>query len=168
LVILRKKIAGLSSSTLERFVLRAKRAMRLRGSVNILVTTSRELRSLNLRFRGKDKTTDVLSFPASPEEPSRSKPWAGDLAISAEIARENARNLGHPIADEIKILALHGLLHLAGFDHERDNGKMAAEERRLRRQLKLEFGLIERTQGVAQRPPAGRSISRPAAKRRSA
>ncbi|MFZ0318708.1 MAG: rRNA maturation RNase YbeY [Candidatus Sulfotelmatobacter sp.] len=146
MVILRKKIAGLNPSTLELFLLRARRMVCLRGAVNVLVTNSQELRALNLRFRGKDKPTDVLSFPAPVLGRTHSKQVAGDLAISADIARENARRLGHPVASEIKILALHGILHLAGFDHEQDNGGMARKEIRLRRQLKLEPGLIERTQ----------------------
>ncbi len=144
MVILRKKIAGLSSSTLERFVLRARRAVHLRSTVNVLVTSSAELRSLNQRFRGVNQATDVLSFPAEPSRQSKAN--AGDVAISADIARENAMRLGHSVADELKILALHGILHLAGFDHERDNGQMARKESRLRLQLKLEGGLIERTQ----------------------
>ncbi|MGA2020808.1 MAG: rRNA maturation RNase YbeY [Candidatus Sulfotelmatobacter sp.] len=140
--------------------------MRLRGTVNVLVTNSRELRSLNLRFRGKDKSTDVLSFPAPPLGHAPAKQVAGDLAISAEIARENATRLGHSLAAEIKILVLHGVLHLAGFDHERDNGEMAREESLLRQRLKLEAGLIERTHPQ----PLHREVRthRPAAKRRSA
>jgi len=147
-VILRKRIAGLSSSTLERFVLRARRVVPLRDTVNVLVTNSAELRSLNQRFRGANKSTDVLSFPASPAH-RQARRVAGEVAISADIARENARRLGHSVADEVKILALHGILHLAGFDHERDNGEMARKESRLRLQLKLEGGLIERAQPVA-------------------
>ncbi|HEV3306402.1 MAG TPA: rRNA maturation RNase YbeY [Candidatus Sulfotelmatobacter sp.] len=168
MVILRKKIAGLSPSTLERFLLRARRVVRLRGTVNVLVTSSRELRSLNLRFRGKDKSTDVLSFPAPPLVRPKAKKVAGDLAISADIARENARRLGHPVAAEIKILVLHGILHLAGFDHEQDNGEMAREENRLRQQLKLQAGLIERTQPRARLLHGGqpRRLTQP--KRRSA
>jgi probable rRNA maturation factor len=170
LVILRKRIAGLSPSTLERFLLRARRAVRLRGTVNVLVTNSRELRSLNRRFRGKDKSTDVLSFTAPlPGPRAQAKQVAGDLAISADIARENATRLGHSVAAEIKILVLHGILHLAGFDHEQDNGEMAREESRLRQKLKLEAGLIERTQPRAGRPlNRERQTGRPAAKRRSA
>lgn len=120
--------------------------MRLRGTVNVLVTNSHELRSLNLRFRGKDRPTDVLSFPEPRINLPKAKQPAGELAVSAEIARDNAKRLGHSVATEIKILTLHGILHLAGFDHERDNGEMADKERRLRLQLKLETGLIERTQ----------------------
>ena len=140
--------------------------MRLRGIVNVLVTNSHELLSLNLRFRGKDQPTDVLSFPAPPPGRAQAKQIAGDLAISADIARENAKRLGHSVAAEIKILVLHGVLHLAGLDHERDNGEMARKESRLRQQLKLEAGLIERTQprgdrslhlnGRTERPPANR------------
>jgi probable rRNA maturation factor len=158
-VILRRRIAGLSSSTLERFVSRARRAVKLRDTVNVLVTNSAELRSLNDRFRGANKATDVLSFPAPPVTRRPTKRLAGDVAISADIARENARRLGHSVADEVKILALHGILHLAGYDHERDNGEMARKESRLRIQLKLEGGLIERMQ------PRGRP---PGAKRRTA
>jgi len=145
LVIFRKRIAGVSASTLERFVLRARRAVQLRGTVNLLVTNSYELRALNRRFRGADKATDVLSFPSPHVERGKARPVVGDVAISADVARENAARLGHSLADEVKILALHGILHLAGFDHESDNGEMARKEGRLRRQLRLEVGLIERT-----------------------
>ena len=146
MVILRKKIAGLSRATLERFVLRARRSVRLHDPVNVLVTNSLEIRSLNSRFLGKDKPTDVLSFPPTVEDPSKVSRVAGEVAISADIARENAARLGHSVADEVKILALHGILHLAGFDHEHDHGEMARKEMQLRQQLKLEPGLIERTQ----------------------
>jgi len=142
---------GLSRSTLERFVLRARRAVHLRGAVNVLVTNSREIRALNRRFRGKDKPTDVLSFPSPVVGRRPARPSAGDVAISADIARENAERLGHSMADEVKILVLHGILHLAGFDHERDNGEMARQESRLRRQFKLEAGLIERAHSRARR-----------------
>jgi probable rRNA maturation factor len=145
-VIFRKTIAGLSRSTLERFVLRARRAIHLRETVNVLVTSSAELRSLNQRFRSKDRATDVLSFPAPPSTVPQARRSAGEVAISADIARENAMRLGHSVAQEIKILALHGILHLAGFDHECDNGEMARKEKRLRQQLKLGIGLMERTQ----------------------
>jgi probable rRNA maturation factor len=145
LVIFRKRVAGLSAATLDGFVRRARRAVRLPGVVNVLVTSSTELRTLNRQFRGKDKPTDVLSFPYSSEASGRKKQMAGELAISADIARENAGQLGHSMAEEVKILALHGILHLAGFDHEQDRGEMAREEARLRRELKLEAGLIERT-----------------------
>ena len=148
MVILEKKVAGLSEKALERFVFKARRAARLRGTVNVLVTSSTAMRSLNLRFRQKSKPTDVLSFPSvsSSHKNGEGKGLAGEIAISADIARQNAARLGHTAALEIKILALHGILHLAGFDHERDNGEMARKEARLRRELRLPTGLIERGQ----------------------
>jgi probable rRNA maturation factor len=126
---------------LSRFVALAKRAVRLQGDLTVLVTGNEELRRLNRRFRGKNQPTDVLSFPA-PSAP-RDGP-RGDVAISAEIARANAKMLGHSAADEVKILVLHGVLHLAGYDHERDHGEMARKELRLRKSLGLPPGLIER------------------------
>ena len=150
-IIFRKRIAGLSASTLDRFVLRARKAIRLRDTVNVLVTGSREIRSLNRQFRGKDRPTDVLSFPSLPAEHGEARHAAGDVAICMDIARENAGALGHSLGDEIKILALHGILHLAGFDHENDNGEMARKERQLRRTLKLERGLIERMPDISRR-----------------
>jgi probable rRNA maturation factor len=155
-VILRKKIAGLNRPGLERFVLRARRAVHLPDLVNVLVTSSSELRSFNQRFRGADKATDVLSFPSPPAERSAARRIAGDVAVSADIARENAARLGHSVADEVKILVLHGILHLAGYDHEHDHGEMARKENRLRQQLKLETGLIERTQQRHRRAVAKR------------
>ena len=146
MVILDKKVAGLSQKALERFVLKARRAVRLRGTVNVLVTSSTAMRSLNLRFRQKSKPTDVLSFPSesSSHNGGQRAGLAGEIAISADIARQNAARLGHPTALEIKLLALHGILHLAGMDHERDNGEMARMEARLRSVLRLPTGLIER------------------------
>jgi probable rRNA maturation factor len=160
----------LSATTLERFVLRARRAIHLRSMVNVLVTNSSELRALNRRFRRVDKTTDVLSFPAPEVERNTARGVAGDVAISADIARENAARLGHSAADEVKILTLHGILHLAGFDHERDHGEMARRESRLRRQLKLEAGLIERAQRRAGKVSGRKKRLDPApgAKRRTA
>jgi probable rRNA maturation factor len=121
----------------------------------VLVTSGTVVRSLNRRFRGKDKDTDVLSFPAlSPASPkARPSPAvAGDIAISADIAAHNAARFGHSAADEVKILALHGILHLAGFDHERDNGRMGRKEAKLRQALGLPATLIERVQGGRSRP----------------
>jgi probable rRNA maturation factor len=145
LVILRKPVVGLSDTALSRFVVRASRASKLKGTVNVLVTGSAELRSLNRRFRSKDQPTDVLSFPPGAGMVSG---LAGDIAISGDIAKQNARRLGHSAADEIKILALHGVLHLVGYDHEHDDGAMARREAGLRRLLGLPNGLIERNAGI--------------------
>ena len=138
MVILRHPIAGVSRAALERFAGRASRAAGLRAEVNVLVTGDAEVRRFNRQFRNKDKPTDVLSFPGGDEE------FAGDIAISAATAARNARRLGHSTADELKVLLLHGLLHLAGYDHERDRGEMARKEQRLRRELGLPVSLIER------------------------
>lgn len=147
MVILQRRVAGLSQETLDRFVLRARRAAGLPGAVNVLITSSAVVRSLNRRFRAQDKATDVLSFPPlAPRKQGKRLALAGDIAISAEIAAQNAATLKHSRADEIKILILHGMLHLAGFDHERDNGEMARQELKLRRALRLPAALIERAQ----------------------
>ncbi len=143
MVILQKKIVGLSEAALDRFVLAARRAAGLKGRVNLLVTSSAAVRALNQKFRGKNQATDVLSFP-TPSEPGQASRVAGEIAISADIAMRNASRLGHLPAQEVKILALHGILHLAGFDHERDNGRMARKEASLRDKLGLPSGLIER------------------------
>lgn len=152
LIILQKKVPGLSSQALERFVLRARRAVGVRKIVHVLVTGGSALRSLNRQFRGKNKTTDVLSFPASSRGAPHNAATAGDIAISADMAVQNALRLGHSPAQEVKILALHGVLHLAGYDHERDNGAMARAEARLRRQLGLPTALIERSKVERTKP----------------
>jgi probable rRNA maturation factor len=171
LVNLQKKVAGLNESTLERFVLRARKAVGLRATVNVLVTSSAAIRVLNRQFRNQNKATDVLSFAFhSAALRSRKRPTlAGDIVISADMARQNSAQLGHPIAQEIKVLALHGILHLAGFDHERDNGKMARKEANLRRTLRLPAALIERVHPVQKRPSKlRRGTARAAVARRTA
>jgi probable rRNA maturation factor len=105
-----------------------------------LITGDAEMRRLNAEFRGKHYTTDVLSVPSAP--PSH---VLGDVAISLPRARAQARSFGHTTEDEIRILMLHGLLHLLGMDHEHDAGEMARAERRWRARLGLPNGLIERT-----------------------
>ena len=141
MVIFRKPVQGLTEAALARFLSRARRAARVQGRIHVAVTNSRELRRLNHRFRGQNKPTDVLSFPPAL---GLAEDFAGDVAISAEIAAQNARRLRHSVAEEIKILALHGLLHLAGYDHEQDRGRMARKEQALRKSLGLPVGLIER------------------------
>jgi probable rRNA maturation factor len=159
LVIFQEKVAGLTKETLERFVLRARRAAGLRRQVNVLVTSSAVVRTLNRQFRGQNKATDVLSFPfaRSTSESVQATKLAGEVAISADIALHNAVRLGHPAAQEIRILALHGILHLAGFDHERDNGQMARKEAKLRRALRLPAALIERVGSERVQPATGTS-----------
>jgi len=141
---MRKKTAGVSGPALSRFALRARRAAGVRGTVDILITNDEEIRELNRRFRQKNQPTDVLAFPAVLDG------TAGEIAISADIAARNARRFGHRTAEEVKILVLHGMLHLAGYDHE-DNDvavsrKMARKEERLRRRLRLPSSLISRSE----------------------
>ena len=97
------------------------------------------VRALNRQYRRKDAPTDVLSFPA--EE----KGQLGDVVIAVGVARRQAREAGHSLQTELRVLALHGLLHLLGYDHEHDDGRMARLERRLRRKGGLREGLIERS-----------------------
>lgn len=127
--------------TLARFLALAQKSVRLRGEVAVQLTTDAALRKLNRQFRGKNKATDVLSFPAGG---IGAEEIAGDLAISVPTALRQAIEQGHSLSVEIKILILHGLLHLAGYDHEADQGQMARRERLLRARLSLPQGLIER------------------------
>jgi probable rRNA maturation factor len=108
---------------------------------------------LNSRFRGKSRPTDVLSFPAA----ASANGFVGDIAISLDIAERNARLLGHSVNDEIRILILHGILHLAGYDHENDKGEMAKKEILLRRRLALPTGLIERSDRSPARKKSAKS-----------
>lgn len=130
-----------SVRTLSRFLSEAQTAVRLGGHVTVLLTGNATMRDLNRRFRGKNKPTDVLSFPASDLAQVEEK---GDLAIGVDTALRQAAERGHTLAIEIKLLILHGLLHLAGYDHVTDDGRMARRERRLRAELGLPEGLIER------------------------
>ena len=105
-----------------------------RGPVTCLITTDAELRRLNAQFLGHDYATDVLSFP--PDE----------MAISLDRAAEQAMELGHSLDEELRILMLHGVLHLRGMDHETDSGQMRRAEMRWRKTFGLPAGLIERAQ----------------------
>ena len=101
-------------------------------AITCLFTDDAELRRLNRQFRGKNHATDVLSFP--PDE----------MAISLDRAAVQAKELGHSLDDELRVLMLHGVLHLCGMDHESDSGEMKRAETRWRKKLGLPSGLIER------------------------
>ncbi len=139
MIIFETTVEGVSQLALARFAAQAKKLCRLKGQVSVLIADSRRLQALNRQFRRKNKATDVLSFPHED---------GGDIAISADIALANAARLGHSAPSELKILVLHGMLHLAGYDHERDSGEMRRKESRLRKELKLPDSLIERTQAT--------------------
>ena len=108
------------------------------GDVSVAIVSDRRMRALNRQFRGKDKVTDVLSFP------SDERGFMGDIVIASGVATRQAKAAGHSVQTEIRVLALHGLLHLLGYDHEHDGGKMARFEAKLRKKAGLKEGLIER------------------------
>ncbi len=134
-----------------------------RREVSIALVSDAFMRKLNRRFRNVDAATDVLSFradedpgdpdpaaPAQGQPPERPSRWLsgdallGDIVIATGVARRQARRAKHSYGTELRVLALHGLLHLLGHDHEHDHGEMARLERRLRRRGGLREGLVER------------------------
>jgi probable rRNA maturation factor len=115
---------------LRRVLRGAGRALGVTGEVAVVLGGDRGVRALNARYRGKDKATDVLSFPGVGGEEG-----LGDIVISVETAERNARSLGRTLAQELDVLALHGFLHVLGYDHETDDGAMDRLEGRLRRRL---------------------------------
>lgn len=131
------------------FLRRVQRALGVSNrEVTVCLVDDAEMRGLNRSYRGRNKTTDVLSFPAESDSGKNSSrrtkarissaSYLGDIAISAEEARRNARPNGRTMVEELRILVLHGVLHLLGYDHERDNGRMNRLEHRLRRRFGLE------------------------------
>ena len=141
---------AVNASELEEFARCALVAMKVkRGGFGILITGNAQLKQLNRRFRGRNKPTDVLSFPAVPLKQLQTAGFpyihTGDIAISADIAAQNALSYGHSLADEIRILILHGILHLNGYDHESDRGEMEERETELRKTLSLPPALIQRS-----------------------
>lgn len=154
--------ARLGKPELSRFLLRAKKAAGLAGEVTVLLCDNTRIRQLNRDFRGKNKATDVLSFPAG----ENAEHAAGDLAISVETAAKQAAQHGHDLSTELRVLMLHGVLHLAGFDHEADSGEMHQREAELRAKFKLPGGLIERTLTSSKQvsQPLKQSKARPSSK----
>ena len=136
------RVAGLSSW------LRRVAPAGARGRVGIALVSDRRIRALNRTYRRKDYATDVLSFPSEPSALSP-EPFLGEIVIARGVARRQAREARHSELTELRVLALHGLLHLLGYDHERDSGEMRRAERRLRRKGGLSEGLIERTGSVS-------------------
>ena len=138
LLVFETKARGLGRRELQAFARRLRDEVAEGRSFCGMITTDAELHRLNLQFLGHDYPTDVLSFPSP-------APGAmGDLAISVDRAAEQALRYGHDTATEIRILLLHGVLHLMGYDHETDRGRMRRAEKRWRQALGLPVGLIER------------------------
>lgn len=116
---------------------------RARGTLTVAIVSDGRMRTLNRTFRGKNAATDVLSFPAAGPTPG-DESYLGDIVIASGVAARQAEAAGHALTTEVKVLALHGLLHLLGHDHETDEGEMARLESRLRRKAGLKDGLIAR------------------------
>jgi probable rRNA maturation factor len=138
-VLFRRAPAGLRRGEIREFARRLRAEVAGGRGFGCLVSDDRELRRLNLQFLGQDRPTDVLSFPENGADG-----FLGEIAISGERAREQAAGQGHGVEEEIRILMLHGVLHLMGMDHHQDRGRMARAEAAWRRKLGLAAGLIER------------------------
>jgi probable rRNA maturation factor len=143
MILNRQKRIPIPEASLARFLARVRREIKLgRREVTVCFVDDREMARLNRRFRGKPKPTDVLSFPGNgdgadefPSEGGTS--FLGDIAISPEAARRNARRFGRTLDEELRVLILHGVLHLAGYDHETDHGEMEVLEKLLRRRMDI-------------------------------
>jgi probable rRNA maturation factor len=156
MIVNRQRRIALAIRPLSGFLERAQQELGFPGSsVTVRLISDSAMARLNRRFRGKSGPTDVLSFPADTTRQRRSLPrrlkrgnangdgagdadYIGDIALSPETARRNARLYSRSLPEELRMLVLHGLIHLAGFDHETDEGQMERLERRLRRRLGLE------------------------------
>ena len=133
---LRQRRVRVPVKPLEEFFERVRREFRFpHEAVTVQLISDTAMARLNQTFRHKRGPTDVLSFPANGAKPKRVAEYVGDIAISPETARRNARRFSRTFHTEMRILILHGMIHLAGFDHETDNGEMDRIERRLRRRL---------------------------------
>jgi len=136
MIVNRQRRVNVPVKPLEDFFERVRRELRFpQGTVTVQLISDVAMARLNQTFRHKRGTTDVLSFPANGARPKRSAPYIGDIAISPQTARRNARRFSRTLPAEMRVLILHGMLHLAGFDHETDRGQMDRVERRLRRRL---------------------------------
>jgi probable rRNA maturation factor len=151
MIVNRQRRVRIPAAELNRFLVLAQKRLRVpAGAVTVALVTDIEMKRWNRAFRGKNRPTDVLSFPVndSPQRKSATRRdsqttspstefYLGDVAIAPAVARANARRFGRTFAEEMRILILHGLLHLMGYDHETDKGQMDRREGRLRRELGL-------------------------------
>jgi probable rRNA maturation factor len=126
----RQRRRRVAADRLRRLLEGAARRLGVTGEVSLVLARDPALRSLNARYRGKDAPTDVLSFPGPGGEAG-----LGDIVVSVDTAERNARRLRRTLQKELDVLALHGFLHVLGYDHETDDGTMDRLERRLRREL---------------------------------
>ncbi len=146
MILNRQRRVRIPVEDLEGFFSRARRLLHLSAdALTICFVTDSEMARWNRVYRGKKRPTDVLSFPVSAVPSTRSnkrrngraQAYLGDIAIAPAVALRNARHLGRSLGDELRVLILHGILHLMGYDHETDTGQMDRRERRLRRALGL-------------------------------
>jgi probable rRNA maturation factor len=151
MILNRQRSVRLSTRALESFLLRVRRELDLKqAQVTVCLVSDAEIAGMNQSFRKKHGPTDVLSFPAvrlrKPRQSRRStsapvsldsNASLGDIAIAPAVAKRNAKSYGRTLPAELKILILHGVLHLLGFDHEADHGEMDRTEKKLRRRLGL-------------------------------
>jgi probable rRNA maturation factor len=136
MIVNRQRRVPVALKPLQQFYERARRELGFApDSVDIQLISDDAMSRLNETFRKKSGPTDVLSFPANGAGPAQGAEYVGDIAISPETARRNARRFSRPFPAEMRILILHGMIHLAGFDHETDRGEMDRLERRLRKRL---------------------------------
>jgi probable rRNA maturation factor len=136
MIVNRQRRVPVAIEPLQEFYERARQEMKFPPeSVTVQLISDDAMARLNRTFRNKRGPTDVLSFPANGAKPSAKSKYVGDIAISPQTARRNARRYGRRLADELRMLILHGMIHLAGFDHETDHGEMERLERGLRRRL---------------------------------
>jgi probable rRNA maturation factor len=160
MILNRQRSVRVPIAELERFLARARRRLRIPAdALTVCLVTPSVIARWNRAYRGKSRPTDVLSFPTNARQPKKkrvhdrrasspgkgvsstssasSTSYLGDIAIAPSIARANARRFGRTFDDEMRILILHGILHLMGYDHETDSGQMDRRERRLRAELGL-------------------------------
>ena len=152
MILNRQREVRVSISPLEKFLSRAQSRLRLAPeSLTVALVSNADISRWNRSYRGKNRPTDVLSFPVRRSTPSRRArkaavrrvasteagdgPYLGDIAIAPAVARKNAVRFGRTFETEMRILILHGILHLMGYDHETDSGQMERRERILRRDL---------------------------------
>jgi probable rRNA maturation factor len=136
MIVNRQRRVPVAVKPLEGFFERVRRELRFApNSVTVQLISDPAMARLNRTYRHKSGPTDVLSFPANGAKPNQNTEYVGDIAISPETARRNARRFSRTLPAEMRILILHGMIHLAGFDHETDQGEMERLEQRLRRRL---------------------------------
>lgn len=138
MILNRQRGVRVSLRVLDRFLARAQKQLKIApGSVGVCLVTNGVIAAWNWEYRGKRGPTDVLSFRSEPDAHNPRGSYLGDIAIAPALARRNARKLSRTLDSEMRILILHGLLHLMGYDHETDQGQMERRERRLLKDLRV-------------------------------